>query len=57
MSEKKLSFPKNKIKVLLLEKIDTIAKSIFEKEGYEIETLDTSLNEKGATHTCKSFYD
>ena len=41
MSEKKLSFPKKKIKVLLLEKIDTMAKSIFKKEGYEI--LDESL--------------
>ena len=53
MSEKKLSFPKNKIKVLLLEKIDTIAKSIFEKEGYEIETLDTSLNEQELSKKIK----
>ena len=53
MSEKKLSFPKNKIKVLLLEKIDTIAKSIFEKEGYEIETFDTSLNEKELSKKIK----
>ena len=53
MSEKKLSFPKNKIKVLLLEKIDAIAKSIFEKEGYEIETLDTSLNEKELSEKIK----
>ena len=53
MNEKKLSFPKNKIKVLLLEKIDTIAKSIFEKEGYEIETFDTSLNEKELSEKIK----
>ena len=53
MSEKKLSFPKNKIKVLLLEKIDTVAKSIFEKEGYEIETFDTSLNEKELSEKIK----
>tara|TARA_B100002049_G_scaffold41245_1_gene27873 strand:- start:29 stop:1261 length:1233 start_codon:yes stop_codon:yes gene_type:complete len=53
MSEKKLSFPKNKIKVLLLEKIDTVAKSIFEKEGYEIETFDTSLNEKELSKKIK----
>jgi len=53
MSEKKLSFPKNKIKVLLLEKIDTTAKSIFEKEGYEIETFDTSLNEKELSEKIK----
>ena len=53
MSEKKLSFPKNKIKVLLLEKIDTVAKSIFKKEGYEIETFDTSLNEKELSKKIK----
>ena len=53
MSEKKLSFPKNKIKVLLLEKIDTVAKSIFKKEGYEIETFDTSLNEKELSEKIK----
>ena len=53
MSEKKLSFPKNKIKVLLLERINTIAKSIFEKEGYEIETFDGSLNEKELSEKIK----
>jgi D-3-phosphoglycerate dehydrogenase len=53
MSEKKLSFPKNKIKVLLLERINTIAKSIFEKEGYEIETFDESLNEKELSEKIK----
>jgi D-3-phosphoglycerate dehydrogenase len=53
MSEKKLSFPKNKIKVLLLEKIDTMAKSIFKKEGYKIETFDGSLNEKELSKKIK----
>ena len=53
MSEKKLSFPKNKIKVLLLERINTIAKSIFEKEGYEIETFDESLSEKELSEKIK----
>ena len=53
MSEKKLSFPKNKIKVLLLEKIDTMAKSIFKKEGYEIETFNGSLNEKELSEKIK----
>lgn len=46
MSNKALSFPKNKIKVLLLEKIDSVAKTIFEKEGYDIETLSGSLKEE-----------
>ena len=53
MREKKLSFPKNKIKVLLLEKIDTMAKSIFKKEGYKIETFDGSLNEKELSEKIK----
>ena len=53
MSEKKLSFPKKKIKVLLLEKIDTMAKSIFKKEGYEIETFDGNLNEKELSEKIK----
>ena len=42
---KKLSFPKSKIKVLLLEKLDRSAYDIFSKEGYEVETYDGSLNE------------
>tara|TARA_Y100000590_G_scaffold56045_1_gene58750 strand:- start:217 stop:1443 length:1227 start_codon:yes stop_codon:yes gene_type:complete len=42
---KKLSFPKNKIKVLLLEKVDKTAKKLFEKEGYSVETYEESYNE------------
>lgn len=42
---KKLSFPKNKIKVLLLEKVDKTAKTLFEKEGYSVETYEGSYNE------------
>ena len=42
---KKLSFPKSKIKVLLLEKLDKSAKDLFEKEGYDVETHDGSLSE------------
>ena len=42
---KKLSFPKNKIKVLLLEKVDKTAKKLFEKEGYSVETYEGSYNE------------
>lgn len=45
MNKRVLSFPKNKIKVLLLEKIDSVAKNIFEKEGYHIETHKGSLKE------------
>ena len=42
---KKLSFPKSKIKVLLLEKLDKSARDLFEKEGYDVETHDGSLSE------------
>ena len=39
---KKLSFPKSKIKVLLLEKLDKSAYEIFSSEGYDVETYDGS---------------
>ena len=42
---KKFSFPKSKIKVLLLEKLDKAAYDIFSGEGYDVETYDGSLNE------------
>ena len=44
MSE--LSYPKNKINVLLLEKVDKIAFDLFKEEGYNVESLAGSLNEK-----------
>ncbi|TQD39288.1 phosphoglycerate dehydrogenase [Haloflavibacter putidus] len=40
-----LSYPKNRIKVLLLENIHADAKKIFEEEGYQIESLSTALDE------------
>ena len=43
---KKLSFPKSKIKVLLLEKLDKSAYEIFSSEGYDVETYDGSYNEE-----------
>lgn len=39
------SFPKEKIKVLLLENIHTRAVDFFEREGYKIQLLDKSLPE------------
>ena len=42
---KKFSFPKSKIKVLLLEKLDKAAYDIFSGEGYDVETYDGSLDE------------
>ena len=43
---RELSYPKNKINVLLLEKVDKIAFDLFKQEGYNVESLDGSLNEK-----------
>ena len=51
MIEKKLSYPKNKINVLLLENINPIAKKIFLNEGYNVKTLSNSLNEKDLIKT------
>ena len=43
---KKLSYPKEKINVLLLENVDETAKKTFVEEGYNVETISSSLNEK-----------
>jgi D-3-phosphoglycerate dehydrogenase / 2-oxoglutarate reductase len=40
------SYPKNKIKVLLLENIHPNAIGIYKEEGYEIETINGALDEK-----------
>src|SRR5258708_16955715 len=44
--KQKTSFPKNKIKVLLLENIDQVAVDNFKKEGYQIESLPHALSEE-----------
>jgi len=41
----KISYPKNRIKVLLLESIHPDALDAFNKEGYSVELLDHSLSE------------
>ncbi|HBQ50655.1 3-phosphoglycerate dehydrogenase [Candidatus Daviesbacteria bacterium RIFCSPLOWO2_01_FULL_38_10] len=41
-----LSYPKSKIKALLLENIETSAQLALEKEGYLVELLKTALDEK-----------
>ena len=43
---KKLSYPKEKINVLLLENVDEVARKTFVEEGYNVETISSSLNEK-----------
>lgn len=40
-----ISYPKSKIKALLLENIDILAKEALEKEGYRVETLPRALDE------------
>ena len=50
---KKLSFPKSKIKVLLLEKLDKSAYEIFSSEGYDVETYDGSYNEEELINKIK----
>lgn len=43
--EKKLSFPKSRIRVLLLENIHPIAAERLEQEGYQVEQISRSLTE------------
>jgi D-3-phosphoglycerate dehydrogenase len=45
MSQQTTSFPKNQIKVLLLENIHNNAIELFSREGYQIETLPSALGE------------
>ena len=51
---KKLSYPKEKINVLLLENVDEIAKKTFIEEGYKIEVNSSSLNEKELIEKIKN---
>jgi D-3-phosphoglycerate dehydrogenase / 2-oxoglutarate reductase len=46
MKQKQLSYPKNKMKVLLLENINIEAINAFKKEGYDVEALKKALSEK-----------
>jgi D-3-phosphoglycerate dehydrogenase / 2-oxoglutarate reductase len=41
-----ISYPKNRIKVLLLENIHPRAVELFENEGYQVETIGRALNEE-----------
>lgn len=49
-----LSYPKNRINVLLLEGVHKDAIGIFEKEGYNVEYLETALNEE---ELCEKIVD
>ncbi len=48
-----ISYPKNRIKVLLLENVHIDAFNIFKTEGYQVETISKSLNEKVLTEKIK----
>jgi len=48
-----LSYPKNRIKVLLLENIHQKAKSILTEEGYQVEVFPGSLNEDELSEKIK----
>ncbi|MDQ3194070.1 MAG: HAD-IB family phosphatase, partial [Bacteroidota bacterium] len=48
-----ISYPKNRIKVLLLENIHSDAFDIFKTEGYQVETISKSLNEKELAEKIK----
>jgi D-3-phosphoglycerate dehydrogenase len=41
-----ISYPKNRIRVLLLENIHEKAKNLFEEEGYQVETMTGALDEE-----------
>ena len=49
-----ISYPKNRIKVLLLENIHSDAAAIFREEGYQVETVDRGLTED---ELCKAIKD
>ena len=51
---KKLSYPKEKINVLLLENVDEIARKTFVEEGYNVETISSSINEKELIEKIKN---
>jgi D-3-phosphoglycerate dehydrogenase / 2-oxoglutarate reductase len=48
-----ISYPKNRIKVLLLENVHNDAFEIFKKEGYQVESINKSMNEKDLSERIK----
>jgi D-3-phosphoglycerate dehydrogenase len=49
-----VSYPKSRMKVLLLENIEKAAEDNFKKEGYQVETLKTALDEKELIERIKN---
>ena len=52
----KISYPKNRIKVLLLEMIHPDAMNFLKEEGYNVELLDTSLTEEELCEAIKDVH-
>lgn len=52
----KVSFPKHKIKVLILENIHSIAEQKFSNEGYEIEIIGRALSEEELCEKIKGVF-
>jgi len=52
----KTSFPKNKIKILLLENVHPVSVEALEKEGYSVECLKSSLNEEELKQKIKGVH-
>lgn len=48
-----ISYPKNRIRVLLLENIHSDALNIFKKEGYQVESVSKSFDEKELLNKIK----
>ena len=51
-----ISYPKNRIKVLLLENVHTDAKKLFSEEGYTVETIASGLEEDELIEKIKDVY-
>lgn len=52
-AERSQSFPKSKMKVLLLENIDPVAIDTFEKQGYQVKALKKALSEHELSEEIK----
>jgi len=53
---RKTSFPKNKIKILLLENVHTVAVDLFNKQDFQVETLKGALTEEELKEKIKDVH-
>ncbi len=52
---KKFSYPKSRIKVLLLENVHQIGVDLFKEEGYEVEVVSSAMSEDELCEKIKNF--